>query len=67
MYMPPPGVLPADPSSPSSPLKKILLWNGAASWGNLHPGRGEFLKQQCPVNSCVISTNRSQMQDRPLY
>ena len=26
------------------PLKKILLWNGASSWGGLKPGRGIFLK-----------------------
>ena len=26
------------------PLKKILLWNGASSWGSLKPGRGVFLK-----------------------
>ena len=24
----------------------------------LRPGRGELLKQQCPVSSCVITTNR---------
>lgn len=32
------------------PLKKILLWNGASSWGGLKPGRGIFLKGSfnCP-------------------
>ena len=28
------------------------------SWGGLRPGRGVFLKERCPVSSCVISSNR---------
>merc|ERR1719481_2437850 len=58
MYSPPPGVLPDHVSDPDTPLKKILLWNGASSWGNLKPGRGVFLKEECPVSSCVLASNR---------
>ena len=35
MFLPPTGVLPPDPMDPASPLKKILLWNGASSWGGI--------------------------------
>ena len=35
MFIPPAGVLPPDPMDPASPLKKILLWNGASSWGGI--------------------------------
>jgi len=31
-------------SSPETKLKKILLWNGAGSFGGVRPGRGVFLK-----------------------
>ena len=39
MFLPPAGVLPADPLDPSAPLKKILLWNGASSWGGIRSVR----------------------------
>ena len=39
-------------------LKKILLWNGLSSWGGVRSGRGEFLAQECPVNTCSITTTR---------
>lgn len=58
MFYPPKGVLPADISSPSTPLKKILLWNGINSWGGARPGRGTFLKMECPVSSCALTTSR---------
>ena len=58
MYYPPKGVLPEDISSPSTPLKKILLWNGINSWGGARPGRGTFLKMECPVSSCALTTSR---------
>ena len=32
----------------------------ASSWGNLKPGRGVFLKEECPVSSCVLASNRWQ-------
>jgi len=66
MFIPPTGVLPPDPSDPASPLKKILLWNGASSWGGIRPGRGELLKQQCPVSTCVITTNRGEAEESDL-
>ena len=39
MFLPPAGVLPADPLDPAAPLKKILLWNGASSWGGIRLAR----------------------------
>ena len=39
------------------PLKKVLFWTGANGWG-IKPGRGVFLKEKCPVSTCVISTKR---------
>ena len=55
----PPG-LPDNQDDPTVPLKKILLWNGISSWGGLRAGRGEFLRQQCPVNTCVITSSRTE-------
>lgn len=66
MYLPPSGVLPEDLSDPATPLKKILLWNGASSWGNLKPGRGVFLKEECPVSSCVLASNRGEAESSDL-
>ena len=62
MYLPP-GSLPSLPSNPSdstSPLKTILMWNGLSSWGSVRPGRGEFLKQKCPVSTCALVTDKTQ-------
>ena len=58
MYIPPEGFVPENMEDADAPLKKILLWNGLGSWGGLRPGRGVFIKEQCPVSSCVISSNR---------
>ena len=52
-----PPELPMDQSSADLPLKKILFWTGANGWG-VKPGRGVFIKEQCPVSTCVISTKR---------
>ena len=52
-----PPELPMDQSSSDLPLKKILFWTGASGWG-VKPGRGVFIKEQCPVSTCVISTKR---------
>ena len=30
--------------------KKILMWNGLVSWGGVHTGQEEFMKQKCPIN-----------------
>lgn len=54
-----PDTVPKDLDRSDIPLKKILLWNGISSWGGIRPGRGEFLRQGCPVSSCVISSSRS--------
>ena len=48
---------PADPEK--VPLKTILMWNGVRSWGGVVGGRGEFLKQNCPVNTCVLSSDKN--------
>ena len=58
MYVPPEGFIPENMDDPDVPLKTIVLWNGVGSWGGLRPGRGVFLKEKCPVSSCVISSNR---------
>ena len=39
----PPVVSPPDTHQADLPLKKILFWNGASSWG-VKPGPGVFLK-----------------------
>jgi len=58
MYVPPEGFIPENMEDSEAPLKTILMWNGLGSWGGLRPGRGVFLKEKCPVSSCVISSNR---------
>jgi len=60
MYLPPKGYVPENIQESEVPLKKILLWNGASSWGALKPGRGVFLKEKCPVSSCVLSSSRTE-------
>ena len=60
--------------SPTAPIiasggkdKKILLWNGVHSWGgNVKPGRGTFLKQNCPVSSCAILNSPDEVEDADL-
>jgi len=66
MYLPPAGTLPENQEEPSAPLKKILLWNGASSWGGLKPGRGVFLKEKCPVSTCVLSSTRAEAESADL-
>ena len=60
MYLPPADALPTNPFDSSSHLKKILMWNGLSSWGSVRPGRGEFLKQKCPVSTCALVTDKTQ-------
>jgi glycoprotein 3-alpha-L-fucosyltransferase len=69
MCLPPKHALPAKMDDANAPLKKILLWNGIQSWGGLRAGRGVFIKEKCPVNSCVISSSRldSQQADLVLF
>ena len=57
MFFPPKDSIAEHQEDVETPLKKILFWNGASSWG-IRPGRGIFIKEQCPVSSCVIATNR---------
>jgi len=56
-FVPPADEL-VDQEDPDTPLKKILLWNGSSQWGGMRPGRGTFMKQECPVSTCAISTSR---------
>ena len=50
------------------PLKKILLWNGASSWGSLKPGRGVFLKVTfCSVKHQVKYRVNLSPNYRPCY
>jgi len=60
MYLPPAAKLYKTLSESEVPLKKILLWNGASSWNGLKPGRGVFLKEECPVSSCALVSSRSE-------
>lgn len=66
MYLPPKHAVPKNMDDVNAPLKKILLWNGIQSWGGLRAGRGVFLKEKCPVNSCVISSSRLDAQQADL-
>ena len=60
MFLPPATEIPSNQEDASLPLKKILMWNGVSSWGGVRPGRGEFIKQECPVSTCAIVTGRDQ-------
>jgi hypothetical protein len=60
LYLPPMG----NQEDPNAPLKKILLWNGALSWGVIKAGRGIFLKEKCPVSTCVLSSTRAEAESK---
>lgn len=66
MFLPPPEEGSQNIQESDVPLKKILLWNGASSWGPLKAGRGVFLKEKCPVSSCVLSSSRSEAESADL-
>jgi glycoprotein 3-alpha-L-fucosyltransferase len=66
MYLPPMGSLPENPVDPDISLKKILLWNGASFWGGMKAGRGIFLKEKCPVSTCVLSSTRAEAESADL-
>lgn len=57
MFLPPD--LPSNEEDPEKvPLKTILMWNGVRSWG-VQGGRGEFLKQNCPVSNCALVSDKN--------
>ena len=60
MFLPPAVGIPDNQENASLPLKKILMLNGVSSWGGVRPGRGEFIKQECPVSTCAIFTDKEQ-------
>ena len=66
MFLPPEGEIPSNEEEASVPLKSILMWNGVSSWGGVRPGRGEFIKQECPVSTCAIVTDRSQAEQQDM-
>ena len=41
------GTLPENQEDPNVPLKKILLWNAASSWGGMKAGR-------CPLHTQIF-------------
>ena len=59
MYLP--DSVPNFEDESEEPLKKILMWNGLHNWGGMKPGRGEFLKQNCPVSSCAILNSKKEV------
>jgi glycoprotein 3-alpha-L-fucosyltransferase len=61
MFLPPAVDIPDNQEDASLPLKKILMWNGVSSWGGVRPGRGEFIKQECPVSTCAIVTDMGEV------
>jgi hypothetical protein len=67
MYLPSMGTLPENQEDPDVPLKKILLWNGASSWGGMKAGRGIFLKEKCPVSTCVLSSTEAESADLLMF
>ena len=42
----------------TTPLKNILVWPGGQDWGVVGEGREEFIRQECPVNTCTIAMGR---------
>lgn len=55
-----------DPGDSDAPLKTILAWGGLAQWGGVKGGRGEFLKQNCPVSTCALTNDRNQKESADL-
>jgi len=44
-------------------LKKILIYNGLGSWAPLKPGRDVFTQSRCPVDTCMITSEKAQAAD----
>ena len=64
MFLPPD--LPKNEEDPEKvPLKTILMWNGVRSWG-VQGGRGEFLKQNCPVSNCALVSDKNKQDSADL-
>jgi hypothetical protein len=48
------------------PTVVIMVLKGGLIFSGLVPGRGVFLKDKCPVSSCVISSNRDEAENADL-
>lgn len=57
MYVPP------DYNEETSPVKRILVYNGLATWSPAKAGRDMFLNSKCPVNKCVLTANKEEARD----
>lgn len=44
------------------PMKKILLYNGLSNW-MVEDGQNVFIKKECPVNRCTLTTKKSEAPD----
>lgn len=53
MFVPPEDA--ASGATKEKNLKKILLYNGWASWGGLVPGQAVFQREKCPVDTCTLT------------
>lgn len=54
--------LPSDYSEDVA-LKKILVYNGLATWSPAIAGQTVFLNSKCPVNRCLLTANRDEAKD----
>uniref|UniRef100_A0A1B6D299 Fucosyltransferase n=2 Tax=Clastoptera arizonana TaxID=38151 RepID=A0A1B6D299_9HEMI len=54
MYIPP------NPEE-AQQFKKILMYNGLSSWGNLKPGTEVF--SECPVSTCTLTSSKAESQE----
>ncbi|GIY74282.1 glycoprotein 3-alpha-L-fucosyltransferase A [Caerostris extrusa] len=65
MYVPPGYAELRNVSHP--PLKKILLYFGRRGWSDLPMGRNVFLRDQCPVDTCQITSDKRTKADLILF
>ncbi|GBL66226.1 hypothetical protein AVEN_139286-1 [Araneus ventricosus] len=48
-------------------LKEILLYFGRRGWSDLPMGRGVFIRDMCPVNTCQITIDKRAKADLILF
>lgn len=54
--------IPADYTE-ATPIKRILVYNGLATWSPATAGQTVFLNSKCPVNRCALTANRDEAKD----